>query len=386
MEGLPLLRRDGLTAEGDRFGMDLGSSSSLHEASACCRAAAADPAFSACPECAQRLLRCPGCGGALSALGHCATCVGLAVTLPQRVRLEAGGRCDVPLRIHSGSRPLMLTALRLRSGANEVSLNLGGAPCSPGQDWVGHAAMAFDHHGDFGLGVELELDWQGGSGLLHEAQIASVFVVRPRRDSAWIQGGTGNLINISGQASSWLAEQHATGPEGAQVAALQPKFRRAERDWGDQGRVVSWRTLLHVPDCLGWGSAIALHQSIGGGVLLGRDRPDSGTSQRWPHRAALRFPADMPHHSDSSRRLSREHLRFAAARGMWVVTQLGQSASVIVGSEGSSELRQGMSRPLLEGDRIFVVGWSGARMGLELRHRSVSHGHVRESELCRLLH
>ena len=93
---------------------------------------------------------------------------------------------------------------------------------------------------------------------------------------------------------------------------------------------------------------------------------------------------DLPNHLDSSRCLSREHLRFCAAQGRWQVSQLGQMASLVVGRAGATELRQGMSMALMEGDRIFVVGQQGVRMGLELRHRSVRHGHVLESELCRL--
>lgn len=359
----------------------------LHETLTCCRAASAEQEFLVCPECAQRILRCPSCRGAMSAMGHCESCLQLSVVVPQRVRLEEGGGCDLPLQVFSRNATVAIQRMRVQIGQSSSELEVGGAPCESARPWIGQMPLRFDGHGEFGLHLTVELDWAAGQGLAFTARSQSMFLVRPRRDGAWIQGGTGNLVNISGDATSWLTEQHATGAEGSQSLPMHAEFRRAIGRFGDRGRIVSLRSQLLVPDFLGDTACLRLTPAVGSGVTLGRDRPKEPPQPGAQHRAALRFPSQMPDHIDLSRGISREHLRIGVANGHWEVLQLGQRPSILIlatdvpAGEAVHELPPGTRRPLMEGDRIQVLGDRGIRFGMELRHKSVLNDHVQESEL-----
>jgi hypothetical protein len=291
------------------------------------------------------------------------------------------------LQVASHVATVAIHRLIVQIGESTRVLEVGGAPCGPGQPWSGHLPIGFDHHGDFGLSLTVEAEWAAGQGLVYGAQAQSMFLVRPRRDGALIQGGTGNLVNISGDATAWLAEHHATGPEGAQTLPMRAHFRRAVGEFGDRGRIVSLRSALWTPDFLERGPAIRLTPSVAGGVMLGRDRPQEEIRFGIRHRGALRFPASIPDHLELSRGISREHLRIGVANGRWMAQQVGQRPCLVIGAadgasgSGPQELRQGMRRPLLEGDRIYVLGDRGMRFGMELRHKNVSGGQVHESEL-----
>lgn len=84
----------------------------------CCRAvAASDHAAVFCPECGHPLFRCaaPGCGGLVTPLGHCPSCVDLRLSLEQGAVLTAriGERLSLPftLRNNSRARPISIAGV-----------------------------------------------------------------------------------------------------------------------------------------------------------------------------------------------------------------------------------------------------------------------------------
>jgi hypothetical protein len=386
--GVSLLWRRGLGE--DAVSTLRGHLTAAHPAAAvvdrcspCCRtsAVAAEP-FLVCPECGLWLLRCSTCRGVVAPSGWCEQCLDLRIEWPERIDLDVGGSCDVPVDILLASRsPVELISLTLRSGRSEVTADLRGSALHPGGRVSALLHLAFPDHGDFALRASVEFSWPLSASLLGVSQAPGVVRVRPSRHGHVVNvSGTGNLV-AAGAGMGLFGNNEEAAPLGVSAArALAPLQPSAV---GGEG-IVSWRTRLIVPNMLDGGEPIELVSRIGLGVCLGRNRPpETVESLGGPCEAALRFPSSRDRARESSLGLSRAHWRLYAAGGAWWLEQLGQLPTTVhTPGSGNAQLCQGERSRLVPGCQLVVPGeGSAAPMVFALRHREVVGGHVLRSEL-----
>jgi hypothetical protein len=351
--------------------------------SPCCVASAAEASpFLVCPACGLWLLRCPACRGAVSASGWCGSCLDLRLRWPERIDLDAGGSCDVPIEVllASASR-VEVHALAVRSGANEARAELRSMPLQTGGAAAALLHLGFPAHGEFALRASVEFSWALGSRLVGAVQAPGVVRVRPPRHGHVVNiSGTGNLV-AGGTGAGIFGLGDESGPSGVSLSQAMAPVQPAPVG-GDH--FVSWRTRLMVPDLLDGGAPIELVQALGHGVSMGRNRPTEPVEPlAGPKEAALRFPGVLPQARESSQALSRVHWRLFASAGAWQLEQLGQRPTMVrTPGQANVTLGQGQRIGLVAGSQLVVAAAvGGAPLVLTLRHRQSSGGHVLRSEL-----
>ncbi|MCC6151959.1 MAG: hypothetical protein IT461_17045 [Planctomycetes bacterium] len=300
------------------------------------------------------------------------------------MRLKEGSLCNVPLKIGNlGTQPFSIRAMRYavpgHNAAKALKANMRLAPGDKHE--ILDVAFTLDRAGEYALKIECEIDWDCGKRVGLSFAADAVATASSRDAFINSQGGTGNMIYISGEASSRIVEQqleHASSSVGYRHLAARPMQPEELDELGEKNAVVTLATKLVVPDFYqlskgAEGKPLQLWADPREGILLGRDRP--GPNSR--NHAVLRFPAQIKDCVELNQQLSGTHWRIFPREGRWWLEVLGRVPALVA----SREVTPGQSVQLAENQLICPLSTRPSALRLRLVHIERQQGAIQASRI-----
>ena len=297
------------------------------------------------------------------------------------MKLKEGGRCSVPVRVSNiGSSPFRVRQLSYSVPGHQADVPLrAGFRLAAGEVEELVLSINLDRAGEYAVELHCELDWDYGRrvGLLFRC--AGVVTAGTRDALIRSDGGTGNMIYVSGATSQIMAEMVAERDSSAvPFLALAPRPLSVADlpDFGDPRGAVTLATALEVPDFIAVSkgepaSTIVLWPDPKAGILLGRDRP-SGSC---PNHAALRIPGRITGGGELTKSLSATHWRLWPNEGRWWLEVLGRRPTLV----NETEVGRGQPVALDEGVILCPLTERPSALRLRLKHLGSQDGFVTRS-------
>lgn len=360
----------------------------MHEYRPCCYENATQSAYRLCPECGTRFIRCPFCGGLLSELGHCAHCVKPVVQIKTGMRLKEGALCQVPLEIGNlGAQPFTIRSLAYsvpgHAGPKALRANVRLAPGSPPHEYV-DVTITLDRSGEYSLNIECELEWECGRHIGMAFVAHSVVSAATRDALIKSEGGTGNMIYVSGEASTRIVEQQLER-DSSSCGYRQLTGRAMQvselSGFGGPGGAVTLATKLELPDFYAQSKgeqekAVELWADPREGILLGRDKPGPGSRNH----ACLRIPSRVTNAGELTKQVSGTHWRLFPSEGQWWLEVLGRVPTLA----GAKAVQRGQPVALAENTILCPLADRPSALRLRLENVERKAGVVTKSRLVQM--